>query len=211
MAGAGSRAIVTSRSSGGGALITVEIKNLNTIMRKLSPERFIKTFNQKMNIYLRSFAYKLTRRIYETLYSGKLADLKYVQPLVKGHSVTLIETRNLVDRGIGWKFIKSGAGASVGIEIGARDGTHAPSGLSYRRFIELISKGTSFKPSVAQRRALSEKLYRATGERTHGMQQRWVIPPRPFLNEALHRPATRNDFRRTVEKAANETIRALQR
>lgn len=208
---AGSGVQLSTRVSGGGAIISVEIKNLDKFMKKFSPITFMKIFNQKMNIRLRSFAYKAMRRIFDTIYSGKIAKNKNVQYMIKGHNTALIDTRDLVDHGIGWKFIKSTAGASIGLRIGAKDGVHAPSGMTYKRFVEYISKEQTFTPKQAQRNFLKNRLFAAAGETTKGYQPTWTIPARPFLSEALMKPAVANDFKRTVSAALNDTVRILNR
>jgi len=196
------------------SLVRVEIKGLDKAMRSVDPKRFRRFFNKHMNLGLRRYAYKMMRRIMDTIHNGNFAKLG-IQRYIKGSEKVLVDTGDLMAHAVGWKFIKADAGTTTGIKFGPREGIHAPSGMTYEKLITLLSEGTSFTPTLAQRVALKTKLKEGKDQSYDAPKPPpkpiWTIPPRPFLSKALNKSVVRTDFRRTVNEALKNTIRDLQK
>jgi hypothetical protein len=200
--------IIQSTSRAG--LVTFEIRGIQKYMNQFSPERFRRVFNKYMNVNLRSFAYKTMKTIMEEIHNGSFAPLG-IQRYIKGSSSVLIETGDLKDHGIGWKFKKSQGGTNIGLVIGARDGIHSPSGLSYPKLIDLIQKGTSFTPTLSQRIALAMKAKDKAPPPLGEKKEVWTIPPRPFLSKALAIPKITPIFKTTVQTSLTSTLKELMK
>lgn len=199
---------------GSSSLVTVEVKGLDKMMKTFDPKRFRQFFNKHMNLGLRRYAYQMMRRIMTTIHNGNFAKLG-IQRYIKGSDKVLVDSGNLMAHAIGWKFIKADGGTTLGIRFGPREGVHGPSGLTYEKLITLLSEGTSFTPTLAQRVALKTKLKEGKDQSYDAPKPPpkpvWTIPPRPFLANALNKPVVRTDFRRTVKEALANTIRDLQK
>lgn len=198
---------------GGSSIITVEIRGLDKAMRTFDPKRFRTFFNRHMNLGLRRFAYQMMRVIMNEIHNGEFKSLG-IQRFIKGHEKVLVNTGDLISHAIGWKFLKENVGTTIGMRFGPRDGIHGPSGMSYEKLITLLSEGTSFTPTLAQRVALKAKAQQGEkrpDEPKPPPKQTWVIPPRPFLSQALATPKTKTSFKRVVNEALRNTIRDLQK
>jgi len=150
--------------------------------RLINSQRFVPVFNKHMSRQYLSVGEYAKRLIRKQIDSDDYAPLGVWQ-YIKGNSVVLRHTGALRD-GFTYRFIRYGSGAVVGIQV-KPTGTHS-SGLSMEKIAEILHNGTAFAPTPEQRMTVAIQAAAAGAPPPIGPKKDiWVIPPRPFMRDAL--------------------------
>ena len=186
-------------------LVSIELIK-DEVSKFADSKKFHRTFRRKFRGELIGFRSYAQKRIKETMRNNNYPGLGVWQYIKTGNRM-FVDTGGF-ERSFSGKYYFSGR-YITGMRFYFR-GTTA-TGFPHNKLARILTEGTSFKPSPAQRKRLATMAKQRGAPKPEGtMKQKWVIPPRPFIKDTFGSPEVHMQIAKHGARALIKTIREMK-